>query len=352
MSKLSNLYEQFWAGKKYVRKLSCKSECRLTHPERMVLSHLVYKARNRKGVLIKKVAADLGLDRRTVGAAIKRLMGLGFVEREKRRYRALDPTTVKPDWFAVPRPEGDEWWQRVRTYRHYILEPSSRRSRGNRKGRLSESDNAVLWSLYTFGKGKTELVGQGVSGLASALGISRNTVRAALARLSGAKLVMVRSDGFTLLEPDNSLRSWWRDAETKQAAVTQVQAGDLHVVGGEEGTGLDWIVRLVADKFPGDTEDQRDLLARMMGKCCDQMIAGQVKRKEMQDYWEEVLGSFTLCDPAWDFCAIAWPELWKEAHRTHASNGKYSGSCIRLLAANTRTRLSSPRNNLLSLIGG
>ena len=108
---------------------------------------------------------------------------------------------------------------------------------------------------------------------------------------------------------------------------------------------------MVAERFGFDTEDGRDFLVRMMRKCTQQMLEGRVKPVDAKKYWQEVLGTFPDSDTAWDFCNLGWMELWKDAHRTHTSNGKYAGSCINLLTVNTRTHLSTAKNDLLSVFG-
>ena len=49
MSKPISLYQQYWSDKRYLRMLTCRKECELSHPERKVLSLLVFKARDKSG---------------------------------------------------------------------------------------------------------------------------------------------------------------------------------------------------------------------------------------------------------------------------------------------------------------
>ena len=85
-------------------------------------------------------------------------------------------------------------------------------------------------------------------------------------------------------------------------------------------------------------------------KCSRVMLNGRVKPAEAKKYWQGVLDMIPNADKAWDFCALDWDALWKDAHRVHTSNGKYAGSCINLLTANTQARLSLPKIDL-SLFG-
>ena len=71
-------------------------------------------------------------------------------------------------------------------------------------------DNAVLWLLYSLGKGTPEVVGQANRGLKALLGCSLDTLKAATRRLAGNGLVMARSDGFTLLAPTAEASAWWQ----------------------------------------------------------------------------------------------------------------------------------------------
>ena len=73
MSKPVSLYEQFWLDKRYLKMLTCRGECDLSNPERKVLSFLVFKARDKAAVGTRVIPKALGLDRRTVWAATKRL---------------------------------------------------------------------------------------------------------------------------------------------------------------------------------------------------------------------------------------------------------------------------------------
>jgi len=142
--------------------LTCRGECDLSNPERKVLSFLVFKARDKAAVGTRVISKALGLDRRTIWAATRRLMDLGLAARSEQAYLALDPLAVRPEWFAAPH-EANDWWERLRTYRHYLLTGEAKRSRGHPDGRLTEMDNAVLWMLYSLGQGGREIVGQRVA---------------------------------------------------------------------------------------------------------------------------------------------------------------------------------------------
>ncbi len=171
MSKPISLYQQYWSDKRYLKMVTCRKECDLSHPERKVLSFLVYKVRDKREVTTRVITKALGLDRRTVWAATRRLVELGLAVRVGQGYEALDPLSVRPDWFADPH-EANDWWERLRTYRLYLLTDEAKRSRGNRDGHLTEMDNAVLWMIYSLGKGGSETIGQRVAGLAALLGIN------------------------------------------------------------------------------------------------------------------------------------------------------------------------------------
>ena len=298
MSKPSSLYQQYWSDKRYLKMLTCRKECDLSHPERKLLSYLVYKARDKTGVSTSVIIKAIGLDRRTVWVATSKLVELGLVEKTEQGYRALDPLEVKPEWFAEPH-DGKEWWERLRTYRHYLLTHDAKRSRGNRVGVITEMDNAVLWMLYSLGQGGKEIVGQRVPGLAVLLGCSPHTVRDAIGRLTKAGLIMKRSDGFTLLEPNKSVRSWWRDS--KKSGVKE-QPGVVPIE--EDGDQLAWIEPLVAERYGSGSEDDRDTLVRMLTKRCREMLTGKVKPSEVKKYWQSVLDMIPDADRAWDFCAL------------------------------------------------
>jgi DNA-binding MarR family transcriptional regulator len=342
-TKGKSLYATYWSDKRYLRTLTCRKACDLSHAERLVLSYLVYKARDEKGVKTRHLVAALGLDRRTVRRAIKRLVSLGLAILLGNGHGATDPLSVRPEWFADPH-EGEKWWERVRTYRYYPLRSAAKRSRGNPSGSLTEGDNAVLWALYSLGRGGKEIVGQRIKGLASLLGFSPHTIRAAIRRLSDAKLVMKRSDGFTLLEPSAAALDWWRDRPNKEKGTRE--RGEQEIQEPDATEGLDWLAPFVDARFPNDTDNERDLLVGIVEKRWSEMLRGKVKPKEFRKFAEEVLMSFTRADPAWDFCALVWPELWKDAYTTHVSNGKYSGSCIHLLTSNTKARLASRQIDL------
>jgi len=162
MSRTVSLYQQCWSDKRYLRMLTCRGECDLSNPERKVLSFLVFKARDKAAVGTRVISKALGLDRRTIWAATRRLMDLGLAARSEQAYLALDPLAVRPEWFAAPH-EANDWWERLRTYRHYLLTGEAKRSRGHPDGRLTEMDNAVLWMLYSLGQGGREIVGQRVA---------------------------------------------------------------------------------------------------------------------------------------------------------------------------------------------
>src|SRR4051812_2464010 len=107
MAKAIPLYKKFWSGKRYLKKLTCRKACDLSHRERLVLSLFVYKARDRAAVTTKTLIKTLGLDRRTVWSATSRLVSLGFLGKSEQGHKALDPLALKPAWFADPQ-EGSE----------------------------------------------------------------------------------------------------------------------------------------------------------------------------------------------------------------------------------------------------
>src|SRR5271157_2690167 len=107
MSKPVSLYQQFWSDKRYLKMLTCRKECDLSNPEKKVLSFLVYKARDKKGVGTRVISKALGLDRRTVWAATRRLVDLGLVTKTGQGYQALRPLAVRPEWFAAPHEAND-----------------------------------------------------------------------------------------------------------------------------------------------------------------------------------------------------------------------------------------------------
>jgi Mn-dependent DtxR family transcriptional regulator len=348
MGKPISLYQQYWLDKRFLRMLTTRKECDLSHAQKELLSFLVYKARDKAEVGTNVITKALGLDRRTVWQATKRLIELGLVAKTGQGYEALDPLAVRPEWFAAPH-DGGEWWERLRNYRHYLLTASGKRSRGNRAALITEMDNAVLWMLYSLAKGGNEIVGQRVSGLEALLGCSRHTVRDAIRRLAAAGLIMKRSDGFTLLKPNETVRPWWRDRPKKEKSGVTAQAGGAPVI--DEADQFGWIGSLISEFYGADTKQNRDFLDCVMRDRTETMIRGRVKPTEAQKYWREVLDSFPDSDKAWEFCNLGFTELWKDAHRTHASHGKYAGSCINLLTANTRTFLLTPWNDPLSLLG-
>ena len=191
------------------------------------------------------------------------------------------------------------------------------------------------------GKGGSEIIGQRVVGLAALLGCSAHTAKDAIGRLSKVGLVIKRSDGFTLLEPKEAVRSWWRDRKRRRRVASSRSP--------RTAINLDGSSRWLPTDMAPSPRISESFSCRMIGKCSRQMLEGRVKPKEAKKYWEEVLRSFPDTDPAIDFGILGWTEIWQDAHRTHASNGRYAGSCINLLTANTRTHLSTPRNEFLSL---
>ena len=88
----------------------------------------------------------------------------------------------------------------------------------------------------------------------------------------------------------------------------------------------------------------------MVEKCSRVMLNGRVKPAEAKKYWQRVLDMIPDADKVFDFCSLDWELIWKNAHRTHTSNGTHAGSCINLLTANTQARLSLPKIDL-SLFG-
>ena len=146
---------------------------------------------------------------------------------------------------------------------------------------ITEMDNAVLWMLYSLGKGGSEIIGQRVAGLAALLRCSPHTVRDAVGRLTKAKLIIKRSDGFTLLEP-TAINSFVVAGQQEEGEVgVKDEAGVVKIA--EAGDQLGWIEALVAERFGSDSENDRDFLAGMMRKCCQQMLDGRVKSEESQE---------------------------------------------------------------------
>ena len=81
-------------------------------------------------------------------------------------------------------------------------------------------------------------------------------------------MIIKRSDGFTLLEPEEAVRSWWRDRKKKE------QPGVVPIT--EEGDQLGWIESLVPNVSAPIPKTDREFLVRMIRKCTQQMLEGRV----------------------------------------------------------------------------
>ena len=91
MPKTKTLYQLYWSPKRHVRMLTRRKTCELSHPERLVLSYLVYKARDHSGVKTKTLVSRLGLDERTVRHAIRRLEKSKMVEKGEKGHCIVSP---------------------------------------------------------------------------------------------------------------------------------------------------------------------------------------------------------------------------------------------------------------------
>ncbi|QDV36916.1 helix-turn-helix domain-containing protein [Tautonia plasticadhaerens] len=334
------LYDEWWAGKRYIRMLTCTKTCPLSHHQRLVSSRLVYKMRDGKPVLRGDLADALGLDPQTVSAATKSLVAHGLAARSGRGHVAVEPMGETASWFGR-RHEGERWWECLPTYRLYPLTEQARRTRWNRGGHLTEMDNAVLWLLYSLGKGTPEVVGQANRGLKALLGCSLDTLKAAIRRLAGNGLVMARSDGFTLLAPTAEASAWWQDRKRKGTSQTQQEKHRE----AEEESAIDFAA-LVCRAYPADSRENWDFLADILGKKADVMLAGRFTRREVREYWAGVLPMLTDADRAFNFVALAWEAHWNEAVQVHGGKGVHD-SCFHLLKKVTGQRLAASQRPVL-----
>lgn len=339
-NKSNTLYEEWWAGKRYVRMLACTKTCPLSHHQRLVYSRLVYKRRDGKPVLRGDLADDLGLDPQTVSAATKALVTHGLAARSGRGHVAVEPMGETGGWFGR-RHEGERWWECLPTYRLYPLTDQARRTRWNRVGHLTEMDNAVLWLLYSLGKGTPEVVGQANRGLKSLLGCSLDTIKEAIRRLSGNGLVMARSDGFTLLVPTAEASSWWQDRKRKDTG--QVPKEKQREA--DEDSPIDFAA-LVCRAYPADSQKNWGFLVNILRQKSEILLAGRFTCREVREYWAGVLPFLPDADQAFNLVALAWEDHWKEALRIHGDKGVHA-SCFHLLKKVTGQRLAASQRPVL-----
>jgi DNA-binding MarR family transcriptional regulator len=160
------VYEDF-PGKALTRVLNRKSPNPLSFNEQLVYSCLV---RHGKGATQKQLARATGLERSTcVRSALRVLHGHGLAAKRGRRWHACEPPGEAAGWFAcrsdVP---PDAPWPRRFAYWWLGLR--------SRTCPLTLKQLAVYFKHVNLGRCS-------VKGLAGSLGLDRNTVRTAVARL-------------------------------------------------------------------------------------------------------------------------------------------------------------------------
>lgn len=211
-------------SKRYFTRLTSKS-CPLSNDQVKAYSALVYKVRDQEPATIVYVAKRTGLDRgrggkqpRGVARLLDELVGKGLARKVDGGYEALPPSAAHEDWFAL-KPEKDkkgnvrQWWQRLCVYRLYLLSPGTKSKK--QKADMTQTASDLYFLLFSLAGWKSRLYGQSKAGLASLLGVTRETVHAGLALLKQHGLVRPDGKGFTIGMPDEETLALWRDRKAK-----------------------------------------------------------------------------------------------------------------------------------------
>ena len=236
MGKPTSLYQQYWSGKRYLRMLTCRKECELSYTQKKVLSYLIYKARDKAAVgtsvitratrirppnsLVSDQYAARPSVRHQVRTRIPSPRSAYDQARMVRRSARREPMVGAAPNLS-PLPAHGRWQAIPRESRWAVDRDGQRRP-------LDYVQSGERW------RRDYRSAGGGSGGL---LGCSPHTVRDAIGRLAKAGLILKRSDGFTLLDPKQSIRSWWRDRKKK--VRVEEKAGVVPIT--DEGDQLGWI---------------------------------------------------------------------------------------------------------------
>lgn len=325
---------EWFPNKRYLRMLSCTKWNPLSHHQRMVYSYLAYKVRDdNKPVLRSDIEHALGLDRRTITSATSALARVGLCTKVGRGHVALAPGEESSSWFSRPH-EGKNWWECFRTYPLYILTEAARSSRGNPVGQVTEMDNAVMWLLFSLAKG-AEIVRQSNEGLRAILGCSINTVKGAINQLADKGLVMIRSDGYTLLQPDATRLGWWQDRRKRGQAREAEPAKARAPV---KTAPLD-VGDLIHSAMPTLPANETEYVVLVVQQMSGDLKAGRFTDAQVEQYLSQVLPMFKSAEDVILFKSGTWKGLWGSASAVHGEKG-YARNCYHLLLENTRTELS------------
>ena len=183
----------------------------LTISERVVYSYLAHRAFYGKTATQTEIAGRTGLDRGTaVARAVENLERKGLAQRHPDGVQAIEPTCdLRPLFVPI---DGGEHWSQSYAYIWYYPAQDG----------ITTAQNVLLWTLASVGERP-----QNKAGLAKLLGVTRETVQAAVIELTHQRAISFKPDGQRfrcgLLEPQ---AGWFIDRPKKPGSrlAEQLQA--------------------------------------------------------------------------------------------------------------------------------
>lgn len=215
MAKVRTFKRRF-VGKQFLKLVDISRDCPLSYEQRVLYSWLVRAAGDGAGYRPATLAYDSGMDEgKTIPRCREALLSMGLVRITDGIIHAVEPDEEKRGWFRFfDRKKDEPVWKLFK----YVSVPVR-----TVDSPLTSRQAAILGILYSFAQYRNDVKGLTVSGVATLLGASRQTVHDGLMKLVEHGLLEVypsRSDKnrFAMilpkLTPDQL--AWFRDTSEVQ----------------------------------------------------------------------------------------------------------------------------------------
>ena len=194
--------------KQFFKLLDITRACPLSFEQRVMYSFLVKAAVQDQGYRPGMLAMDSGLEEgKTVPRCREALVTMGLARVASGVIYAREPEGETLGWFRYFESKQEESiWKSFGYVRVPLREPGCK---------LTARQVALLGLLYSFAKDRSDVKGLTITGMATMLGASRQTVHDAMTKLVAARLVEVypsrtNPDRFAMILPNpTSVQLFW-----------------------------------------------------------------------------------------------------------------------------------------------
>lgn len=265
--------------KKYVFMLEPTKSCQLSFNARWVYSFLVYRASYGKAASEDRICRNLNICNRAIKKYLSELRDAGLLVEERGRYLASDPGECWQWFVQKENSQNLPWFERFGSYAVYVPKCGQK---------LPLMYSALLSLVYSLNNGKKWWHIR-TAGLATMMfpamkaDSAKRQINRAAENLRALGLLDDRWN-ITLQEKHYHL---WRDAEELVNLRIKTDVGYRN--------SREYVLACLKEHdcrfYKGKVEMSRDLDSHDLA-----MRSAGYNRKQILDYWEEVMGNPQFCD--------------------------------------------------------